>query len=163
MLSELPALVLGPLEGRPDAAWEQGPAGKWTPAQIVDHLAIGLESSAARFLERGSKPPMKRRRRTPVEWLSKLVILGLRWYPTGRKAPEGTVPASAIGRAAAEARFRKGLALWEQAAATLLPARRHDLFVKHPVLGDLTMEEWMAFHVLHSRHHARQIRERVRG
>jgi hypothetical protein len=28
-------------------------------------------------------------------------------------------------------------------------------------MGDLTVEEWMRFHVIHARHHARQIRERV--
>jgi len=43
----------------------------------------------------------------------------------------------------------------------LLPARRNDLFVKHPRLGDLTLEEWARFHDVHARHHARQIRARL--
>jgi len=43
----------------------------------------------------------------------------------------------------------------------LLPARRYDLFVKHPRLGDLTLEEWERFHVIHARHHAKQILARV--
>lgn len=163
VLSELPALVLGPLEGRPDADWQRAPVGKWTAAQIVEHLAIGLDSSAARFLERRGKPPMSRRARTPREWVARALILGLRWFPPGLKAPPGTVAAPDLERAAAEAHFRKGLERWEQVTATLLPARRHDLFVKHPRLGDLTIEEWMDFHVIHARHHARQIRARVAG
>jgi hypothetical protein len=43
----------------------------------------------------------------------------------------------------------------------LLPARSQDLFVKHPRLGDLTIPEWIRFHGIHVRHHARQIRARI--
>jgi len=39
-IGELTDLVLGPLRGRADSEWERGPAGKWTPAQIVEHLAL---------------------------------------------------------------------------------------------------------------------------
>ncbi|HEV8303727.1 MAG TPA: DinB family protein [Gemmatimonadales bacterium] len=163
VLSDLPALVLGPLEGRPDADWQRAPEGKWTPAQIVEHLALGLESSGARFKERRARPPMVRRPRTFAETLAKLFIFGLRRFPPGRRAPEGATPAPRVERAAAEGRFRIGLALWEEVARDVLPARPHDLFVKHPRLGDLTMDEWMRFHVIHARHHARQIVARLAG
>ena len=97
---DLAALVLGPLEGRPAPDWQRAPTGKWTPAQIVAHLALALDWSAEKFRARRAHGPM---------------------------------------------------------------ARRHDLFVKHPRLGDLTLEEWMRFHVIFSRHHARQIRDRLAG
>ena len=32
----------------------------------------------------------------------------------------------------------------------------------HPFLGPLTADEWRKFHWVHGRHHARQIRERMR-
>lgn len=162
-LAGLRVLVLGPLEGRPDADWQRAPAGKWTPAQIVEHLAIGLETSAAKFRERATRAPMSRRRRTATEWAAYVLILGLGWYPRGRRAPEGTVPAARALGAAAERRFRSGLAAWETLERDLVPVRGRDLFVKHPRLGDLTMEEWIRFHDAHCRHHARQIRERVEG
>lgn len=162
-MNDLATLVLGPLDGRPDADWQRAPAGKWTPAQIVEHLALGLESSAARFIERRSRGPMVRRPRTLIERLAKLFIFGLRRFPPGLTAPEGATPAPRVERAAAEGRFRRGLALWEQVEREVLPARPHDLFVKHPRMGDLTAGEWMQFHVIHARHHARQIRERLAG
>ena len=28
-------------------------------------------------------------------------------------------------------------------------------------IRDLTLEEWMRFHLIHARHHARQIRQRI--
>jgi len=51
---------------------------------------------------------------------------------------------------------------WLRLERELLPRRRADLFVKHPRMGDLTLEEWMRFHLIHARHHARQIRRRIR-
>jgi|SRR6266545_909334 len=160
-LAELPTLVLGPLRGRSDSDWEHGPPGKWTPAQIVEHLALGLGLSAETFQARRNHAPMARRPRTPAEQIAKLFIFGLRWFPPGRKAPERTTPAPDITRAAAEAHFLAALAGWERIERDLMPARRANLFVKHPRMGDLTIEEWMRFHVIHARHHARQIRQRV--
>jgi hypothetical protein len=154
-------IVLGPLAGRTDAEWERGPAGKWTPAQIVEHLALGLELSAQTFAARRAHAPMARRRRTPAEKIATLLILGFRWFPPGRRAPERTMPAPGITRAAAEPHFLTGLEAWQALERDLLPSRPRDLFVKHPRLGDLTVAEWIRFHVIHARHHARQIRRRL--
>jgi len=160
-LTELSKLVLGPLEGRADADWYKAPPAKWTSAQIVEHLAIGLTWGAEKFEQRRAHDPMVRRPRTFTEKLASLLILGVHWYPQGFKAPEGSRPGDGVTRQQAEAHFRTGLAKWEELERLLLPARRDDLFVKHPRLGDLTLEEWMRFHMIHSRHHARQIRERI--
>lgn len=160
-LGELPDLVLGPLRDRSDSEWERGPAGKWSPAQIVEHLALGLNLSAETLHTRRRHAPMSRRRRTPAEHVARFFIFGLRWFPPGRKAPERTLPAPGISRAAAEADFLAGIEAWDQIDRALMPERRADLFVKHPRMGDLTIEEWMRFHVIHARHHARQIRERL--
>ena len=159
--ADLASVVLGPLAGRPEADWYRAPAGKWTSAQIVEHLAISIEYSAATFEKRRAHDPMTRRQRRLFEKLGSAVILGLGWYPQGFKAPEGTVPAANVTSAAAESKFRAGLAKWNELQHMLLPARRYDLFVKHPRLGDLTVEEWMRFHVVHARHHAKQIRSRL--
>jgi hypothetical protein len=160
-LAELPVLVLGPLTGRSDAEWQRGPAGKWTPAQIVEHLALGIEWSAEKFRARRAHGAMGRRPRTPAEKIAKLFVFGLRWFPPGRKAPERSRPAPQVTRTSAETHFLAGLAAWEQLEGELLPRRRSDLFVKHPRLGDLTFEEWSRFHLVHARHHARQIKRRL--
>src|SRR6266498_4790530 len=140
-LGELLDLVLGPLRGRADSEWEQGPAGKWTPAQIVEHLALGLNLSAETFKARRNHAPMSRRRRTPAEQVARMFIFGLRWFPPGRKAPERTTPPPQINGATAEAHFLAGVEAWDQVDRALLPERRKNLFVKHPRMGDLTVEE----------------------
>lgn len=162
-LAELTAIVLAPLRDRTEADWQRAPAGKWTSAQIVEHLAIGIAGSADKFAERRERPPMTRRPRRLIERIAGVAILGWGWYPQGFKAPEGTVPAAHITRAAAEAHFRDGIAKWEALEQDLLPRRPRDLFLKHPRLGDLTMPEWVRFHLVHARHHARQIKQRLGG
>lgn len=160
-LAELSSLVLDPLRDRSDAEWERGPAGKWTPAQIVEHLALALNLSGDTFLARRNHAPMSRRPRTPAEKIASLLILGIRWFPPGRKAPSKTTPMEQVTRRAAEEHFLTGIARWVEVERDVLPTRGHDLFVKHPRLGDLTIGEWLRFHWIHSRHHARQIRERI--
>jgi len=160
---DLTRVVLGPLAGLPEASWQQAPPGKWTPAQIVEHLALALEMSATTFAARRAKEPMARRATTFREKVGKVFTFGLGRFPPGLKAPERTTPPPRVDGHAAEAHFRAAVAAWEAAERDLLPARRNDLFVKHPRLGDLTLEEWGRFHVVHSRHHARQIRARLAG
>lgn len=160
--SDLPAIVLGPLEDRPDPDWYQAPPGKWSPAQIVEHLALALEGCADGFEKRRARDPMFRRRLTGLERAGKLFVMHFGWFPPFLTAPTMTAPAPHVDRGAAESHFRRGVERMEELARLLLPARARDLFVKHPGMGDLTLPEWLEFHVIHSRHHARQIRSRLR-
>ncbi len=161
VFKDIPALILDPLQGRNDADWYAAPPGKWSAAQIVHHIAVSIDQSGSTFATRTEKPPMMRRPRTWFERGGQLLIMRVGWFPPGRKAPSQTTPAERPERAAVEKQFREGIQRFLDLERRLLPARRYDLFVKHPVLGDLTLEEWMRFHVRHATHHARQIRERL--
>jgi len=154
-------VVLGPLAGRPEADWYVAPPGKWCAAQIVQHLAIGIDGSARTFESRRTKPPMRRRPRTPRERLGYFVILQLGWYPSGFRSPTGVLPAERPQPAAVARQLREGVARFLALERELLPARAGDLFVKHPRLGDLTLPEWLRFHAAHCAHHAKQIRARL--
>jgi hypothetical protein len=161
--AELPELVLGPLVKHSDDDWYRAPPGKWTPAQIVEHLALGLEWSATGFEGRRARDPMLRRPLTVRQRVIKFLVMGLGWFPVPVKSPKDAVPAPQVDRSAAEAHFRRGVERNLDLARLLLPARGRDLFVKHPWMGDLTLSEWMDFHVRHALHHARQIRQRIAG
>lgn len=160
--SDLPEIVLGPLTDRSDADWQLAPPGKWTSAQIVEHLALALEWSATGFEERRARDPMIRRPSTIPQRVAKVLVMHLGWFPPLLKAPSRSTPAPHVDRAAAEAHFRRGVERNEELAKLLLPARARDLFVKHLRMGDLTLPEWLEFHLIHARHHARQIRARLR-
>ncbi|HKW41843.1 MAG TPA: DinB family protein [Gemmatimonadales bacterium] len=157
----IPDVVLGPLAGRAEADWHRAPPGKWTPAQIVHHLAIALETSGRTFDQRRTKPPMRRRPRTARERLGYFLTLQVGWMPSGRRAPAFTTPAARPDPRAVEQQLRDGVARFLALERELLPARQDDLFVKNPALGDLTLAEWLRFHVRHCAHHARQIRGRL--
>jgi hypothetical protein len=159
--ADLADIVLRPFADRPDDAWYVAPPGKWNAAQIVEHLALGLEWSAAGFEERRARDPMLRRPRTIPERVARVLVMHLGWIPSGLEAPRRAIPTPHVERAVAEARFRRGVERNLELAQLLLPARARDLFVKHPRMGDLTLTEWMDFHVVHARHHARQMRERM--
>lgn len=157
----IPDSVLGPLAGRPEADWYRAPPGKWCAAQIVQHLAIGIDASGRTFQERRGKPPMRRRPRTALQLLGDLVMLKIGWIPSGFRAPDVTRPADRPAAAAVERMLREGVARFLTLERELLPSRATDLFVKHPRLGDLTLPEWLRFHERHCAHHAKQIGSRL--
>jgi len=159
----IPDLVLGPLARRPDADWYRAPAGKWCPAQIVHHLALGLEYCGRTFASRRHHAPMRRRRRTARQLLGYHLVMDVGWMPSGLQAPSAARPAERPEPQAVARQLRDGVVLLETLARELLPARGSDLFVKHPRLGDLTLPEWLRFHAWHCAHHAKQIRARLRG
>jgi hypothetical protein len=157
----IPDMVLGELAGRPEADWHRAPPGKWSPAQIVHHLAISVDGSSRVFQDRRAKPPMRRRPRPLRQRLAHFLYIDVGWIPSGRRAPEVTVPAEHPDAGAVERQLRDGVTRFLALARELLPARGSDLFVKHPRFGDLSLPEWLRFHVRHCRHHAKQIRARL--
>src|SRR3989442_6839334 len=108
--ADLPEFVLGPLADRSDAEWHAAPAGKWNAAQIVEHLALGLEGSGKGFEERRARDPMTRRPRTLLQRLANTLVMGLGGFPPGRKAPNASIPPAYAPRPSAETHFREGLA-----------------------------------------------------
>lgn len=160
---DIPELVLGPLAGRPEADWFRAPGGRWSPVQIVHHLALSIDGSGRAFEARRAHAPMQRRPRTVLELLGDLVIVRLGWNPPGLQAPAAARPAEHPERAVVAQQLRDGVARFLALERDLLPARASDLFVKHPRLGDLTFPEWQRFHVVHCGHHAKQIRARLAG
>jgi hypothetical protein len=96
-----------------------------------------------------------------VARVAQFCVLRLGWFPSGFPAPPATRPGPRPDLETVRRELRAGHARFLELARTLLPRRAEDLLVKHPVLGDLTLEEWMRFHIVHCRHHAKQIRDRM--
>jgi hypothetical protein len=159
---DLAEFILEPLKGKGDDAWFAAPPGKWSPAEIVDHLATAIGNSAKGFASRAEKPPMERRPRSMIQRAACVAVLRMGFFPPGRKAPEGTMPSTRPDRTATEAKLRDACAAFVNLQGTL-GNRSRDLFLKHPVLGDLTLDEFKVFHHRHAAHHRAQIVERLGG
>ena len=133
------------------------PPGKWTVAQIVEHLAKGYAGTAyvlGRCLEQDQP---KARPVTLKDRLLTFVVVGLGHLPEGRQAPEATrpsdvPPADVVERALA--------ALGDlDAVAARAEARfgARTPLVNHPIIGPLGVGRWRRFHWIHTRHHMKQV------
>lgn len=164
MPSELERLRLeleGALAGIDDGALTKAPAGKWSGAQILEHLFLSYKNTnrgLAMCLEKGgamckAAPTLKERAAT-------LLVANLGYMPRGRKAPQRVLPQ---GMPPAEARTTIFAEIQKMESGFddcehKLGARTK--LMDHPFLGPLTARQWRKFHLVHGRHHAKQIRER---
>ncbi|MBI4421905.1 MAG: DUF1569 domain-containing protein [Gemmatimonadetes bacterium] len=160
-LAALEPMVLGPLHGIGGDTWHRAPRGKWSITQIIAHLGMGIDLSSATFERRGEKQGMIRRS-SPGQAVLRHLLLGLGRYPPGRKAPESTAPPEHPDPDLITAQFRMGVERFGTLIETWPEERQLQVFVKHPLLGDLNLPEWVRFHYVHCRHHARQIRDRLK-
>jgi hypothetical protein len=143
-------------DGMSDEQMKWHPADKWCAAEVLEHLYLTYTGTIKGFerVLQASKPlaasaSIKHRLRT-------VVVLGFNHLPEGRRAPKNTVPRglpvekvlSEVGLKIAamdailgqcEARFGRGKVL------------------DHPILGPLTAAQWRKFHLIHGKHHVKQI------
>lgn len=138
------------------------PEGKWSTAEILEHLSIAF-GSTARALEKAlasgepriTSPTMYQRG-------AALLITGIGYFPPGRPAPEFTRPKGLDGETALRT-IRENLIAMD-AAITRCEERfgRSRKIATHPVLGPLSVPQWRKFHLVHTRHHMKQI-DRLRS
>lgn len=139
----------------------KSPAGKWNSGQILEHLYLtykGTNKGIAKCLESGA--PLVTRA-TLKQRVQGFVVLDLGYLPDGLKAPERVIPrgmpCEEVSRAILPEirQMQSGLADCEHRFG----ARTKVL--DHLILGPLTAAQWRKFHLVHGRHHARQIRQRL--
>ncbi len=138
------------------------PPGKWSPAQILEHLSLTYASSV-KVMERALAEGRPQAGAATVrQRLSAAVVVGLGYIPSGRQAPEFSKPR---GMAAGEVlpALEKHLLRMDEKISECEQRFGSSVRVgNHPVLGPLTCGGWRKFHNLHARHHMKQI-QRLRA
>jgi len=133
--------------------------GKWSAAEILEHLAMAF-GTTARVFEKcvakgkpiGDVPRLKQR-------LHALVVTGIGYFPEGRKAPHMVVPSGKIGGKEVLELIHTNLhEMDKQLARCYEVCGSKGYLANHPVLGPLKISEWPKFHRVHTRHHMKQIR-----
>lgn len=145
--------------GMSDEQMRWHPEGRWSSVELVEHLALSYARSAAGMRKAMAEAEPKFKKASPIERVGKLLLFGFSYIPPGRKAPEAIHPTGlSIGDAMASA--RRGLELVDH---TLSDCEKHMGAEKpvftHPVLGPLTAAQWRRFHLVHTKHHMRQVRK----
>jgi len=138
-----------------------GVAHCWTAAQILEHLALSMDATREELEGRLAKGRVARNiLRTRPEWALQLMVLSMGYMPRGIPAPAGMMPATKE-RTVGVAELVKRLEIAaEQMDATLDRARRQfgmERVGSHFLLGPLRVDQWRRYHVLHLRHHRKQI------
>jgi hypothetical protein len=160
-LEALEPMILEPVAGLKDGQWHEAPPGRWSIAQILQHLAMGVDTVVQRLEERKDRTDLARRA-TAGQQLLRHLLLGVGKIPPGRKSPAATRPDDEPDPKLAMAQYRMAVARLAALADTVPPEQQARLFVKHPYVGDLNLPEWIRFFYVHNRHHAHQIAVRLR-
>ena len=133
------------------------PAGKWCAVEIIEHLYLtytGTIKGFGRLLEGGrplaATPTWKQRRDA---W----IVVRLGYLPTGRESPAVARPR---GVPAAKVLAEIGSAITAMDEIMARGEARfgsHRKVLDHPVLGPFSIAQWRKFHLVHGRHHLKQL------
>ena len=131
--------------------------GKWSVGEILEHLTLAYTSTTLglnRALERGGGEAV------PISFKQKILrtaVLGLGYFPEGRKAPAHVVPQGKDMEYALDSALKSIPALDLVIAACEQRFGNGIRLLKHPVFGALSAKEWRRFHQVHTLHHLKQI------
>jgi len=131
--------------------------GKWCAAEVLEHLYLtytGTIKGFERVITRGT--PLATRASMAHRVLTFVVVV-LRHMPTGRKAPAVAEPRGLPTEQVRNEIWAKLVAM--DAIITQCEARfgRHVRLLDHPILGPLTATQWRTLHLVHGRHHRKQL------
>lgn len=156
-LERLQNAIASVTDGMSDGALAWHPDGKWSTAEILEHLYLtytGTTKGLERCLESGK--PLAR----PVTWQDRWrtwMVVGLGYLPGGRAAPKNTIPR---GLPVGQVRVEIAEQISAMDAVIASAEEKYGKQVRlldHPILGPLRGPEWRKFHWVHGNHHLRQI------
>jgi hypothetical protein len=135
----------------------------WSVQQIVEHLALSMENTRATLEERLSKGrPGRNSGRTRTEWILQLMILSAGHMPKGVGASRETTPKETMPSTGVRELIERLETAIESLDATLDQCRQRfglERVGRHFLLGPLRIDQWRRYHVLHLRHHVKQMCE----
>ena len=134
------------------------PPGKWCAAEILEHLYLtytGTSKGFSRVLESGQPqanvPSFKQRAQA-------FLVVGVGYLPSGREAPSVARP-KGVSAEKVLSEIAPKIAEMDSIIANCeakFGARAKVL--DHPILGPFSISQWRKFHLVHGRHHIKQIR-----
>ena len=133
---------------------------KWSAAEVVEHLQRAYSGTARgleRCLEKGA--PMATGQ-TLKQKLISFGLIDLGYFPPGRQAPKHVIPTGELDLHAVLDAARRDLGRLDAAAIKARDQFGRVKVLDHPLLGAFTVDQWLKFHLVHTRHHDQHIRAR---
>ena len=145
------------VEGMSSEQLSWHPPGKWCAAEVLEHLYLtytGTITGFERVMRKGK--PLASRASVAHRALT-LMVVGLGYMPAGRKAPAIVQPR---GLPVEKVRCEIGEKIAAMDAIIAQCETRFGRRVKlldHPILGPLTATQFRKLHLVHGRHHLKQL------
>ena len=141
---------------RSAATWTTPPAtGKWSPSQVVEHVARALEEGANVVSGAPSipMPPAFLRPLLRLLFFNRILKKGV--FPKGFKAHKALDPTSGPATPAeARVRLEGALARFDQECRRRVASGQH---VVSTGFGTVSVEDFVRFNAMHTRHHCKQM------
>jgi len=154
------AVILDATAGVTPEAATIRPGDRWSVVEIVEHLQRAYSGTAKGFDRSIEKGAPLATRATLKQSLQAFALINLGYFPEGRQAPKHIMPSGSVALPEVIEGVKKDLA-WLDEAAVRARARFGTVKVlDHPILGAFTVDQWLRFHLVHTRHHEKQIRAR---
>jgi hypothetical protein len=134
------------------------PPGKWCATEILEHLYLTYTGTTKGFsrLLAAEKPAT-----TPPTWIQRrnvLIVLLFGYLPSGRQAPSFSQPRGLpIEKVIAEIAAK--ITEMDDMITRCEQTHGEGKLLDHAILGPLTAAQWRKFHLIHGRHHIKQIRK----
>jgi hypothetical protein len=165
ILQQLQQEIGGSLRGLDATQTQLRPSAKdpdkWSIQQIAQHLALTYANTEIAINGRLVKGTPTRTQSTLQQHIRRYAVTTLGYFPGGREAPSPVCPPTCSPPLSGEQLTHEvavGLVRIDQLFAQaefLFGSRRA---ISHVVLGPLSIHQWRRFHLIHGRHHIRQIR-----
>ena len=156
-LQRLHDAITAATHGMDTAALIRHPQGKWSAAQVLEHLYLTYAGTVKGFESCMQQGRPLARAASWKERVATFLVTSVGYFPEGRKAPERTVPRDMAADEVVKALGEKLAAMDELITQCESRFGRSTRILDHPALGPLTARQWRKFHLAHGQHHVRQI------
>jgi DinB family protein len=149
--------------GLPADALARRAGGRWSAADILEHLTLAFGLNAAAFDRAVESGTIKVRAPKLTQRLGRFVVIGLGYFPRV-EAPDATRPRGSVPVERSVAALRDAVVALDAAMKRFVERFGEDVpAANHPYFAALTVRQWRAFHWRHAVHHARQVKQRGGG
>jgi uncharacterized damage-inducible protein DinB len=150
--------LLAAVERVSDADRDRRPsASHWSVAEVLEHLA-SVERGVAKLIALRGREPVPPDQEPAVPLTGDRVMM-LRMRDRRIDVPDTLRPTGAVSAEAAVRSLAESRAALLAAASAADPVALEQRTYHHPVLGRLTLRDWLAFVAHHEARHAAQIDE----
>ena len=156
-LEKLKQSLESAVEGMSSEQLSWHPPGKWCAAEVLEHLYLSYTGTINGFESVITSGKPLATRASMAQRVQTFVVVGLGYMPTGRKTPAVAQPK---GLPVEQVRNEIGAKIAAMdAIIAQCEARfgRRVQLLDHPILGPLTAPQWRKLHLVHGRHHLKQL------